>query len=871
MLSLSRRTRARGARTDGSPLSMLACAVLVLACACRAQADPDVSAVTFAAHVAPFFDTHCVRCHGPDEAKSDITLHTLRGDFADDDELERWELVLEMLEGGEMPPEDEPRPTAEERARVVKWIDSELRAAVAAGPTAAAAPTVRRLTNFEYHNTMRDLLGIELELTQRLPEDPSRPYRFHNTAHYLLMGLEQIDRYEECARRALRSAIVDPRPPEIHRVRESWGADSRRGMPDPTGMQPDEIGVFGNRNRTVVNGMQVRDWPETGAFRIRVKASAILPPGVESMPLRIMLGYDLVGVGVGHTNPAEPVGTLELSNSVDEPRVFELTGRIENFPAQPERRYRRGGKIDGRLVVIPPHLTVTPINVYDDGTLNDEPDPLAKPRAVVEWIEFEAPVAEEWPPAHHRRILFDSPLRESDPDAYVREVLRRFLPRAFRRPVGEDEVERFAKVHAIVESELGLETLEESMRETLAMALITPDFLYHTVATDAATRQYEVASRLSYFLWGSMPDDELFALAAGGRLDDPSVLEAQARRLLADERAADFVDDFATQWLALDRMRAVPIDLQRFPRFLYTIKRGELTGREVRNRPTIRDFMHAETVGFVHELIRRNASLLELVDSDFAMLNQPLAVHYGVEGVQGHRLRPVPVGPEHHLGGLLTQGSFLVGTATGAAPHTVYRAVWLREAILGDEVPAPPADVPALEDSVGEEAALAVTLKDALRLHRTKASCNECHARLDPWGIPFEEYDATGRYAPRVPPQDTRVEGFRAATHGDLDGYREYLAGLCTVDVEADAVVPNGPEVDGVAALKAYLLEARRDDIAENVARRLLTYALGRELTYRDRFVVEELCAESRRNGYRLQDLIVAVCKTSLFMGRTER
>jgi len=813
----------------------------------------------------PFLDAHCVRCHGAEKQKGDITLHDLQAGPAAARDAERWELVLDMLRSGEMPPEEEPQPDGGERQRLVAWVDRELRARVASQAAGDALPTTRRLTNAEYHNTMRDLLGVELQLTDNLPEDPVRPYRANNTADFLLMGLEQIDRYEENARRAMASVIVDPAEPKIHRARQSWAIEEQRYMPDPTAMQRDEIGVFGNRNRTVANGMRIFEWPETGAFRLRIKASAILPEGVTELPLRVMLGHDIVGIGASDLSPAELVGTLRVKNRVDEPEVYELTGRIENFPSKPEHRYRRGGKIDGRLVITPPHFTVTALNVYDDGTLNDRPDPLTMPRAVVEWMEFEAPVFAQWPPAHHARILFESPLRASDPRAYVRAVLERFLARAFRRPVTEAEVARYEQIHQIVADELGLKTLEASMRETLAMALVSPEFLYHVEGRGHP--QHELACRLSYFLWRSMPDAELLELARRGELRDPKVIAKQARRLLADGRAQEFVRGFTSNWLSLSKLPAVPINLERFPRFLYTIARGERRGQEIANRPTVRDYMREETFAFVAELIRENESLLRVVDSEFAMLNQRLAVHYGVEGVMGHELRRVSVRPEHHLGGLLTQGAFLVGTSTGTAPHPVYRGVWLREAILGDEVPDPPADVPALEESAGETATAATSLKDLLRIHRTKESCRDCHARLDPWGIPFEEYDATGRFSRRVPPLGGRVQGFDARTHKDLEGYRAYLEELSSVAVDASAKLPNGPEVEGVAELKRYLLEHRGDDIARNLVRRLLSFSLGRRLGLRDRFVVDQLVRDAAKNGYKLQDLIISICQTDAFLG----
>ena len=387
------------------------------------------------------------------------------------------------------------------------------------------------------------------------------------------------------------------------------------------------------------------------------------------------------------------------------------------------------------------------------------------------------------------------------------------------------------------------------MRETLAMVLIAPRFLYHTESDPATDEHYAMASRLSYFLWASMPDEELFDLAAQKKLNDPAVIEQQVLRMLDDERSDGFVEDFTLQWLSIEKMLTVPINTQLYPRFLYRVPIGETAGTEMPYRPSVRDYMMQETVGFVGHLIRENKSVLNVVDSDFAILNERLAVHYGVEGVKGMQMRPVPIKPEHHLGGLLTHGSVLIGNGTGTAPHPIYRAVWLREAILGDTVAPPPSEVPALSDSAGESLEKALSIAQLLAKHRTVESCNDCHFRLDPWGIPFEEYNAIGRYQPKVPKDGTRVSGFNAQKHVDLAGYQAYLDSINTVEVDAKARVPHGPEVDGMRELKDYLLKERRDDIAENVIRRLLTYGIGRHLTYRDRFAVEELVRRSQGQG----------------------
>lgn len=807
----------------------------------------------FESAIKPFFKSYCVKCHGPKTAKGDMRLHTLGGDLTAEKELESWERILEMLDSGEMPPEDESQPTAAERKAVAQWIESGLRESIGKNGQASPAPAVRRLTNLEYQNTLRDLLGFELDVIDDLPEDPEKFYHFKNTAELMRMGPEQLDRYLEIARRAMKSAIVDPEKPKVYKVRRAWtsGGIDR-------GMGQDEVGVWGNRRNTAANGISLKGFPKTGQFRIRMQASAILPPGYAEAPLNLDMGTE-----PGRTEtPYETVATVYLTNSPDDPQVFEFTGRIENHPYAPVQ--------PGKNVVSDPvdQMQLIPRVIFDDGTLNDggyhaKDRQLELPRAVIQWIEFEAPVVDVWPPSHHTAILFDSPLRVSDPDAYLREVLQRFITRAYRRPATKPEVDNFAKIYHLVRP--GVDTLEQAVRETLAMVLISPQFLYHTESDEATGEHYAMASRLSYFLWGSMPDQELLELAAKKQLNDPSVIEQQVLRMLADEKSRSFVEDFAMQWLSIKKSLTVPINKDLYPRFLYLVWVGETAGTEVPYLPTVRDYMLQETIGFVGQLIRQNASVLNVVDSDFAYLNQRLAAHYGVKGVKGMQMRVVPLKPEENLGGLLTQGSVLIGNGTGTAPHPIYRAVWLREAILGDKVPPPPSEVPALSDSAGASLEKALSIADLLAKHRTKESCNDCHSRLDPWGIPFEEYNAVGRYQPKTPQNGTRVASFDAKKHKNLEGYRAYLDALNTVEVYAKSRVPLGPQVGGMRDLKDYLLKDRHDEIAENVIRRLLSYGIGRELTYRDRFAVESIFKQAKPNNFKMRDIIVSICQSRVF------
>ena len=804
--------------------------------------------------VLPFFKSHCASCHGPEKSKGRMTLHTLRGtDLAEGRALERWEAVLDVLEAGEMPPEDEPQPDAETRAAVARWIEQGLRHYVITAGQEAPATTARRLTNFEYQNTMRDLLGVDLAYAKHLPEDPEKPYHFNNTAEFMRLGPDQYDRYLEIARRALSGTIVDPEPPEVKRLARTLERNPRVVQGRPS----DEVGVYGEFS---LGSFNAEDWPSTGGYRIRITASAILPEGHEEAPMRVIMGSHLRhDAGTGDYFP---VGAATVRNDADAPRTFEFRGRMENHPLQVGKVTNKGVQPSQR------HIYVQ--NVYDNGHLNghrrsgfDNSYQLDLPRLIIRSFEMEAPVADVWPPAHHTRILFPSPLRERDQPAYVRAVLERFVSRAFRRPPTPPELDRFIELHQLLAPQF--DSFEASMRETLAMVLVSPQFLYHVTTDDDDDADYALASRLSYFLWGSMPDDELFALAADGDLREPGVIAAQAERMLADPKSRDFVHNFTRQWLSIDKMHAIKVNQDLFPHFLHTVHIGERRGQEVLFRPTVRDYLEQETTGFVVELIKRNANLMQLVDADFAHLNERLAAHYGIPGVKGMRLRPVALDSDKHRGGLLTQGSVLLANSTGAAPHTIYRAVWLREAVFGDTVKPPPAEVPALVDSAGDDAENAVTIKDLLALHRRKESCNDCHVRLDPWGIPFERFNAVGQFQPKVPARGVRVPHFNESRHGTWPAYLESLEEINRVAVDAVANVPHGPEVDGIDALKRYILTHRKDDVVRNVVRRLATYAIGRELTYRDRFEVEQLLADIRNRGDGFQDAIIAVCQSELF------
>ncbi|MBM82615.1 MAG: hypothetical protein CMJ78_18790, partial [Planctomycetaceae bacterium] len=335
----------------------------------------------FKSKVLPFFKAHCVKCHGPTKRKGDIRVHALDGDLSSGKDLETWESILDILKFGEMPPIDEPQPSKAEVEAVMKWIEAEMRKAVGrallpveGGETGKSArPTVRRLTNVEYQNTLNELLGFELDITGDLSEDPELHYGFNNTAEYMRMGPEQLDRYLEIARKAMRAAIVDPEKPTPYKKRQTW-----KPLGLDRGMALDELGRWGNRRGSVAGGMSLQDYPKHGEFRLRIQASGIIPPGFTEVPLKIDMGTE---PGATET-PYKTVAELYLTNTPDEPKIYEFRGRIENHPSS---MVRQGRPPNAKLVE---RVAIKPRLFYDNGTLNDGLNyanvrQLAMPRAVI--------------------------------------------------------------------------------------------------------------------------------------------------------------------------------------------------------------------------------------------------------------------------------------------------------------------------------------------------------------------------------------------------------------------------------------------------------------------------------------------------------
>jgi hypothetical protein len=411
---------------------------------------------------------------------------------------------------------------------------------------------------------------------------------------------------------------------------------------------------------------------------------------------------------------------------------------------------------------------------------------------------------------------------KADEEKYARDVLTGFMSRAWRRAVTAEEVEQ--KLALFGKLRPHCDNFQEAMIEVLASVLSSPKFLY-LVQTDldkSGTERLsheELATRLSMFLWCSTPDNELRELAAKGKLFDPDVLTRQVQRMLADSRSRRFSRHFVHQWLGMQLLDFLNVDRKVYPQF----------------DPSLKEAMQGEPVAFFHEVLRNNHSVLDFLHADYTMANERLARHYGLNGVYGNHFRRVKLEPEHQRGGLLTQAGLLAMNSDGKDSHPLKRGIWVLESLLNDPPPPPPPAVPEIDLADPEIAKL--TLKQRIENHRNHPACLSCHAKIDPWGIAFENFDAVGSWR-------TQIRG---------------------EPVDPSSLLFNRQKLDGMDGLKRFLLENRQDQFTRAIVHKLMTYALGRPLTFGDRSSIDQITADLRKQGDGLATLVTLIVTSDLF------
>jgi len=734
--------------------------------------------ISYDREVAPILEKYCVTCHGPDEQENDLRVDTLNRDFVNGRDGETWHDMHDVLILGDMPPEDEPQPTATERQTIVDWITASLEHASEVKRATGGRGVIRRLTRYEYNNTLSDLLGVELDYAKNLPPETAGPGGFQNDGSIMGMSGMQLEYYLEAARMGLDVALVEgPQPERFYHfgtcnVDRRWNAKIEKVHTHK--IQP------GNAFMT-----RMMEYPTEGPVTVRVKAHARIPEGKGPPRMRVR-----VGIRADTYIPGGQVGEdIDIWATEDSPGVYEFKGRLEQFKSVLETPSNFPG------------LMITVQNVYDDGSDKIEmldlrlgeqerelnkPDP-EQPWLVVDWVEFVAPDHAVWPPEHHQQILFAGLEIPKDEFAYAEKVLRRFMRRAYRRPATDEELAEPLQFFKDIRSQY--DSFTESIKQSLAMVLISPQFLYLVEPSDEnrgarSLTAHEVASRMSYFLWSTMPDKALFKVAESGRLLKPRTLKKEVQRMLADPRSERFISQFTEQWLDLRALERVAVNPEFYPEF---------------NSRVMAD-MRRETEAFFEEILRNDVSALNFLDSDFTMLNERLAKHYGIEGV--------------------------VGTEMSRAPL--------------------PEDSPGFAQ---------LPLKEQLAIHRDQTACISCHKKIDPWGIPLEEFDATGLY---------RSESLRL-TSMEKGGTRTEKA---FAPIKAFDVMPDGTRIEGAESLKAYLLDQRRRDFARALLVKLTSYGLGRTLEFTDEPIVEDLTDQFEERDYRLDYLIESIVLSELFLTR---
>ncbi len=885
-------------------ISPTATIVQIIALCVLLISDP-VGATPPAYHqeIQPFLEKYCSSCHGEEKQKADLSFAALDPDLINGSDADMWQETLDLINISDMPPAKAEQPSAAERQLVVDALTAALRDAREAERSTGGRHVMRRLTAYEYDNTLRDLLGLDLSFAGDLPPEGAAHEGFKNNNTVLGVSALHLEYFERIARGALGPIILAPeeRPaPYFVRIdpekayqeyevalekyeaavaaqkelkaegkepgrrekrlrrpglRYEFSAkdfdvpgNTARGqfVPSDTELSADGSAIIlaGNRERDKVSKdpfepdrkiggargdgrsgyqpefrVEMYEVPYDAPVMVKIRAAAVVGKDQTYPRLSFELG-SFRGAG---TSDQKEAANVEIRS--EEWQTYEFVVHGANFPFQSNKAGR------------PSYFRI--YNDYRRGTSQLSYDEL--PKLKIDWVEITGNHYPEWPTPQRRAILIDSP-NQANESVYAREVLASFMPRAYRRPVSDSEIDRKLDLFTRLRSQEA--SFESTLISTLTAVLCSSHFLMHSepAASDIAAGEddvpqrrlgdYELASRLSYFLWSSMPDEELFRLAERGQLTERHTLLAQVQRMLADPKAIGFSEHFASQWLDLSGIRRLAVNPEYFSEFQEKTK----------------DLFEQESIQFLHHVLSEDLSIANFIDSDFAMLTPDLARHYRVPGISGGSFQPHPVEPTDHRGGFLTQASMLFGNSTGSETHPIKRGVWVLERMLDDPPPPPPPNVPDLPEPEAQDESL-LSLKERLVAHAEVESCRDCHAKIDPWGVAFENYNALGQWR-----------------EGDTDPLVHPDHQKVTIDPATQ--LKNGHQIGSLDDLKQYILTDKKDQYRRAVVSKVMSYALGRYLEFSDHAVVDEICSAVAADGDRFQTLLEQVIISEPFLSK---
>jgi hypothetical protein len=742
--------------------------------------------------------------------------------------------ILDKLKAGEMPPPKQPRPKPEDLAAVTEWLTRQLTPIADAKNPAEpnlGRVTVRRLNRVEYNNTVRDLLGVDLHLSDSFPQDDSG-YGFDNIGDVLSLSPVLMEKYLAAAEKISRTAVfgVEPMKPTLVRLRTG----ERNQTPQLTPLTDYDL-----TGLSLPNAIHTTyRFPVAGEYVIRATLGGERPPGSEALQLTLWIdGKETQALQVdpaaiaSFATAAEPQQLWGIKQefkvhltagdhwlAVAIPRVYEGLPPSYNgpnpskrpIPPPPVFKPPRNGtakEIEERRKEFEKKLAQkVPANGARVGSLE-----LGGPYAAGKGTSIES----------QKKVYACGHLNGHHNKNCARLIVARLAHRAYRRPVTPNEVAQLTGLVTQVQKETG--SFEEGLSVAIQAMLVSPQFLFRVErgrTTSPTLTQHELASRLSYFLWSSMPDDVLLEAADRGRLSRPAVLAAQVQRMLQDPKADALVDNFGGQWLQTRKLESVKPDHKRFGEF----------------DEYLRLSMARETSLFFASIMREDRSILDFIDADYSYLNERLARFYGVPNVQGPDFRKVLFAQDAHRGGLLGQASVLTISSYANRTSPVLRGKWVLENLVGAPPPPPPPDVPNLDEAkIGKTS----SMREQLEQHRKNAICASCHTRMDPLGFGLENFDAIGAWR---------------AQDGDFV-------------INAAGTLPDGRTFTGPQGLKS-ILKAQPDAFAETLTRKLLIYALGRGLEPSDDAAVKQIANKVAADNYRFSSLILGIADSEPFQQR---
>jgi hypothetical protein len=796
--------------------------------------------------VREFFQRYCVDCHGADAQEADFRVDQLQVSKTTTD-AESWQLVLDNLNLGEMPPEDQRQPELAEVERVTTWIVAELRRARRVLSGDRGEVVLRRLNRTEYEYTIEDLFGVRGDFTSGFPAD-AIVEGFDNNGAGLMLSAEQIEAYLRAAEEVLDRAIQTSPRPETKKSRftlhdfnrEAWKR-FREGV-ERRQREFDELTPI-EQQRTLEMIKELEESPYSG-FSF---------PSVENGKLRVPLPEDdeqvdaVIAIQAGYAAP-----DTRRAFSVKYPGWyrFRVTAYGINHQDQPVRlKISYGSLRKGTIPKVAAVVSLSDSEPRDfEYRLYLQPNDIIKlemidgqnwarredlihlpgPFVAIRAMEMEGPILDQWPPLGHQRLLGQRQVDELK-DEEVPRILADLAPVLFRRRITGEVVQEYADFYNAARKQDS--TPIDAFRLTVKAMMVSPHFLYHVEPEDRPDGD-AIANRLAYFLWRSMPDVRLRQLASDGQLSRPEVLRREVDRLLADEKSMRFLSDFAGQWLGIDEVGEMQPDGDLYPEYDSELEWS----------------MVGETEAFLHELIQHDLSLDNLIDSDWAMLNGRMARHYGISGVLGNEFRRVALDKEQTVrGGLLTHASILNVTSNGTTTSPVVRGVWILERLLGTPPPPPPPDVPPIEPDIRG----VTRIQMQLERHRSIEQCAACHRKIDPYGLAMEGFDVIGglrtRYRALIPTTNPNrpkladgprvIASDRLPRLGKFEDFREFRD----------------------------LLNQEKDLVHRNVAHQLAAFALGRSMDYTDAPVLQEVVEKTNEQGGGMRTMIREFVTSEIF------